>query len=80
MGPPRKRTEEEMDVDDAGALAAEEERRGIEIRRKRGPEVEEEGDDLYTFPLDNRSGKLAKWNTWEKKKTEAGGVHGEGRA
>ncbi|KAF7074620.1 hypothetical protein CFC21_079465 [Triticum aestivum] len=73
MGPPRKRAEEDMEVDEdnaddvrAGALAMGEERE-LGNMRKRGPEAEEEGDELYTFPVDNRSGKLAKWNTWEKK-------------
>lgn len=78
MRPPRKRTEENMEVDEdnaddvrAGALATGEEREIGNMMRKRGPEAEEEGDELYTFPLDNRSRKLAKWNTWEKKKVDS---------
>lgn len=67
-----------MDLDEgkAGAQATgrEDERRKTEKgKKKRGPEAEEEGDDLYSFPLDNRSGKLAKWNTWEKKEEASRG-------
>ncbi|KAE8817002.1 hypothetical protein D1007_05195 [Hordeum vulgare] len=76
MGPPRKRTEEDMEVDEhnaddvrAGALATGEER-ALGNMRKRGPEADEEGDELYTFRLDSRSGKLAKWNASEKKKVD----------